>query len=206
MYQAGEEKNNLFPVFLKLQNFRVLIVGAGAVGFEKLKAVLDNSPETKITIVGKEISKEIKLLAGAHQNILLYQKIFERNDLMNQDIVIVALNDRNLSKQVRDMAHKKRLWVNVSDTPELCDFYLGSIVQKGQIKIAISTNGKSPTMAKRLKEVLQQAIPDTINEVAKNLHIIRMKLCVSFKEKVEKLYTLTKVLVEEETEHSQHFK
>lgn len=206
MHPTGEEKNNLFPVFLKLQSFRVLIVGAGAVGLEKLKAVLDNSPETKITIVAKEISEEVKSLSGVHYNIFLFQKSFDRKDLMHQDMVIVAVNNRQLSEHVREAAHKKRLWVNVSDTPELCDFYLGSIVQKGQIKIAISTNGKSPTMAKRLKEVLQQAIPDTINEVANNLHIIRMKLSGNFKEKVERLWLITKVLVEEETKKFQQLK
>ena len=206
MHQTGEEKNNLFPVFLKLENFRVLIVGAGAVGLEKLKAVLDNSPETKITIVAKEVSEEIKLLADLHHHIFLFKKSFDGKDLIHQDMVIVAVNNRQLGEQVRALAHKKRLWVNVSDTPELCDFYLGSIVQKGQIKIAISTNGKSPTMAKRLKEVLQHAIPDTINAVANNLHIIRSGLSGNFRKKVERLHFITNVLVEEETENGEQFK
>jgi siroheme synthase-like protein len=57
-----------------------------------------------------------------------------------------------LNKYIRHSAHDRKLLINVADKPELCDFYLGSIVQKGDLKIAISTNGKSPTIAKRLKK------------------------------------------------------
>ena len=65
-----------------------------------------------------------------------------------------------MSSQIRDEAKSRGKLVNVADKPELCDFYLSSVVKKGDLKIAISTNGKSPTTAKRLKEVLQEALPD----------------------------------------------
>jgi siroheme synthase-like protein len=86
--------------------------------------------------------------------------------------------------------------VNVADTPELCDFYLGSIVQKGNLKIAISTNGKSPTIAKRIKEVLNETIPDEINDLLNNMQSIRDKMSVDFAEKVKRLNELTKTLTE----------
>jgi siroheme synthase-like protein len=88
--------------------------------------------------------------------------------------------------------------INVADTPELCDFYLGSIVQKGHLKIAISTNGKSPTIAKRIKQVLQEAIPDSLNEVLDKLQIIRDRLKGDFSEKVKQLNQITEVLVKKD--------
>src|SRR5690606_17113428 len=97
----------------------------------------------------------------------------------------------------REAKMQKKL-INVADTPELCDFYLGSIVQKGNLKIAISTNGKSPTMAKRVKEVLNEAMPGELDEVISNLHTVRKKLNGNFEQKVKKLNALTKLLVEED--------
>lgn len=192
-----EEKNNLFPVFLKLEKLHVLIVGGGTVALEKLKAILENSPATSITIVAKNVSEEIKTIANVLSGICIIEKSFERSDLKNQNIIIVAVNDKQLGKQIRDLAHENRLLVNVADTPWLCDFYLGSVVQKGQVKIAISTNGKSPTIAKRLKEIFQKNIPNSIHDIALSMSTIRSKLQGSFKEKVEKLNSITKILAEE---------
>ena len=78
--------------------------------------------------------------------------------------------------------------------PSYCDFYLGSIVKKGNLKIAISTNGKSPTIAKRLKDMLNEVIPDEIDEVLQNMHVIRNKLSGNFNDKVNKLNHITRSL------------
>ncbi|MBC7873910.1 MAG: TSUP family transporter, partial [Ferruginibacter sp.] len=107
-------------------------------------------------------------------------------------------DNKSLHEQVRMMAKKRGLLVNVADTPELCDFYLGSIVQKGNLKIAISTNGKSPTAAKRIKEVLHEALPGELDEVIENLHKVRNKLNGNFEAKVKKLNAITRVLVDNE--------
>jgi siroheme synthase-like protein len=84
----------------------------------------------------------------------------------------------------------------VADTPDLCDFYLSSIVQKGDLKIAISTNGKSPTIAKRLKEVLIDLIPDEMENILNNMSKIRDKIKGGFAEKVRQLNELTKSIAE----------
>src|SRR5205814_906851 len=86
--------------------------------------------------------------------------------------------------------------VNVADTPDLCDFYLGSIVKKGDLKIAISTNGRSPTMAKRVKEVLNDSFPDETQEVLENLSEIRNNLKGDLEMKVKKLNEITSVMVD----------
>ena len=82
----------------------------------------------------------------------------------------------------------------MADTPNLCDFYLGSIVKKGDLKIGISTNGKSPTLAKRLKAFLNDIIPDQIQESLDNLESYRKKIKGDFEEKIRKLNEITKDL------------
>lgn len=189
------ERNELFPIFLKLKQLRVLIVGGGYVGMEKLQAIISNSPSATITLVATKISDEIKEFAKQYYTITLVEKPYEINDFDYIDIAIAAINDPVISREVADDAKKRGILVNVADKPELCDFYLGSIVQKGSLKIAISTNGKSPTVAKRLKEVIGDMIPEEMEGVLNNVQIIRNGINGSFDEKIKKLNELTKVLV-----------
>jgi len=189
-------KNNLFPVFLKLESLRLLLVGAGPVAAEKLTAVLANAPKTSVKIVAKDVSELIANMIAGKTNIQLIQKEFDASDLDEIDLVISAVANRETSAVIRRLAHERRLLVNVADTPDLCDFYLGSIVQKGNLKIAISTNGQSPTAAKRIKEMLQHALPDELDEMIENLHAIRNQLKGDFQNKVSKMNEITKGLIE----------
>src|SRR5580704_347993 len=186
--------NNLFPVFVKLEELRLLIVGGGKIGLEKLQTVLANSPSTKISIVAPEIGNAIRELASSHPTISLRERPFHSDDLENADIAIVAVNNRSISEIVARQARAKGALVNVADTPDLCDFYLGSIVRKGHLKIAISTNGKSPTLAKRLKEEIGNMIPEEMDNVLDNMQTIRKSLNGDFGEKVRRLNELTSVL------------
>lgn len=190
--------NNLFPVFLKLEEMHVLLVGAGKVGLEKLQAIVSNAPATSITVVAGQIADPVKLYAALQGNILLIEKQFEPADLQDKDIVIVAVNNPSVGEYIRVLAHENNLLVNVADTPALCDFYLGSIVQKGNLKIAISTNGNSPTIAKRIKEVLNDALPADLDSVLLNMRTIRQRMNGNFESKVKKLNAMTRVLVEKE--------
>lgn len=194
-----KESNKLFPVFFKLEELQLLIVGGGNVGLEKLNAVLNNSPAAGIKLVAISITDEIKKLAAEHTNLILEERPFETSDLDGADLVIVAVNDPKTSEVIKKEAKAKGKLVNVADKPQLCDFYLSSVVNKGNLKIAISTNGKSPTAAKRLKEVFTDALPGELDEVIDNLHEIRNKLNGNFAEKVKKLNRITRGLVESDT-------
>ena len=188
------ERNELFPIFLKLKQLRLLVVGGGYVGMEKLQAVVSNSPSAVITVVATQISDEIKEFAKAYSTITLVEKPYHISDLDNKDLAIAAINDPIVSREVAIDAKSKGILVNAADKPELCDFYLGSVVQKGNLKIAISTNGKSPTIAKRLKEVLNETLPDEIDTLLNRMQTIRNKMSGDFTEKVKQLNELTKTL------------
>ena len=199
--------NHLFPVFLKLEELNVLVVGAGYVGLEKLTAILHNAPATKVTVVAGVISPEVKQLVAHYTNVNLVERNYKTEDLEKIEVLVIATNNKATSALIREEAKKKNILVNVADTPHLCDFYLGSIVQKGNLKIGISTNGKSPTAAKRIKEVLNAALPAELDEVILNLHAVRNKLNGNFEARVKKLNALTKVLVEnDEVEKEKRWK
>jgi len=186
--------NELYPIFLRLDKLKILIVGGGQVGTEKLSLILKNSPSASITLLAPEISDTIRQLALTHRGVLLCQKTFELSDLDGIDLVIAGTNIQGLNQQVYAAAKKKGILANIADTPELCDFYLGSIVTKGDLKLAISTNGKSPTFAKRFREMLEEALPENIPAILKQLDIVRSKLKGDFAEKVKELDKITRVL------------
>ncbi|MGB5355589.1 MAG: bifunctional precorrin-2 dehydrogenase/sirohydrochlorin ferrochelatase, partial [Eudoraea sp.] len=85
--------------------------------------------------------------------------------------------------------------VNVADNPPFCDFYMGGIVSKGHVKIAISTNGKSPTTAKRLRQFFEDIIPEDINKMVENLHAYRRTIKGDFESKVDQMNEMTKSLI-----------
>lgn len=185
------ERNNLFPVFLKLESLETLIVGGGYVGLEKLTALLKNSPSAKISLVARTIQEPIKALAQEHENVRLFERNFKLWDIWNKDLLILATNNRNLHETIRKFARSRHLLINVADTPDLCDFYLGSVVTKGNLKIGVSTNGKSPTMSKRIREYLEEALPEETNELLDNMQKIREQIKGDFSHKVKVLNEVT---------------
>ena len=192
--------NQLFPVFLKLNELKVLLVGAGNIGLEKLSALISNSPETRITIVAEEFLPEVVNLAGQYAQIKTCYRKFEAADLDDKDIVVLATGNNVLNAEIRGLARDRHLLINVADKPELCDFYLGSIVKKGDLKIGISTNGKSPTIAKRLKEVFQENLPEELDISLQQMNQLRNTLNGDFAHKVNALNKATAILVTPEIE------
>lgn len=192
--------NTLFPVFLKLDQFNTLLVGGGTNGLNKLTALLRNSPAARVTLVAPEICPEILTLAQNHNAVSVLTRSFAASDLNNHQIVICATDNHDLDREIANLAHEAGILVNVSDTPDLCDFYLSSIVQKGDLKVAISTDGRSPTVAKRLKETLHEALPVELDDLLQNMTAIRHLLGGDFPEKLKILHTITASLaIGEET-------
>lgn len=190
------EGNQLFPVFLKLNQLHTVIIGAGPVGLEKLNAVVSQSEEARITVIAEDICAEVTALAESLSRITLHKKSYAASDLADADLVIAATNNNPLNEEIKRDAHALKLLVNVADKPDLCDFYLGSIVKKGDLKIAISTNGKSPTIAKRLKELFNDSLPGELDITLQQMSQFRNNLQGDFSSKVKKLNEVSAMLVE----------
>ena len=191
------DSNPLYPVFFKLDKLKMLVVGAGEVGFEKMHFILKSSPNANIDIVAPWASQEIlEILEEGKYNITWIKKEFDPTDIDGHDLIIAATNLKEVNHQVHAAAKAKSKLINVADTPDLCDFYLGSIVTRGNLKVAISTNGKSPTFAKRFRQLLEDVLPENTGELLQNLKVVRDQLVGNFEYKVTELNRITKSLIE----------
>lgn len=188
------ERNELYPVFLKLHNINVLIVGGGNVGLEKLSFMLKSSPNANVEVVATKFIPELEALVEKHATVKLTKAKFKKKMLKKRHMVIACTDDLKVNKRVYDLARKRYLICNIADTPDLCDYYLGGIVTKGNVKIAISTNGKSPTTAKRLREFFEEVIPEDVNKMVENLNEYRKTLKGNFEEKVQRMNEITEAL------------
>jgi len=146
-------------------------------------------------LVAPDIQSQILDLAESHENVRLLKQPFSTELLDGKQLVIVATEKKELNKSIWEEAKQRGILVNVADTPTLCDFYLGSIITKGDLKLAISTNGKSPTFAKRFRELLEEVLPDELPELLDNLRTVRDQLEGSFAQKVKTMNQLTAEMI-----------
>ena len=123
--------NELFPIFLKLDRLNTLVVGGGNVALEKASALLRNSPAARVTLVAPMFREDTLEFLKVYPQVVLFERGFELADLDGRDLVICATDNRSLHEEIKVVCAERHLLCNVADTPELCDFYLGSIVQKG---------------------------------------------------------------------------
>lgn len=189
------ERNNLYPVFLKTKNLNVLIVGGGFVAEEKLTFLLKSSPDAKVILVSP-MFREGTIKLAKKGCVTLIEDIYKKEYLQGRHIVVATTDIPEVNVQVWKDCRAEAKLVNVADNPPYCDFYMGGIVTKGNVKVAISTNGKSPTTAKRLRQFFEEVIPENIDDLVKNLNEYRKTIKGDFEEKVEKLNEFTKSLVE----------
>ncbi len=187
--------NTMFPIFLKMDQIQTLVVGGGNVALEKASAILRNSPEAKLTLVAPFFRPETLEYLQDFPHVHILTRGFQPTDLEGLDLIICATDSPELHAEIKVLAAAQHLLCNVADTPPLCDFYLGSIVQKGDLKIAISTNGKSPTLAKRIRAFLEDVIPEDIQTSLDQLEAARKTLKGDFQEKITQLNELTKNLI-----------
>lgn len=190
-----EAGNPLFPVYLQLNSLHTLVVGGGNVALEKLTALLGNSPQARITLVASQVSEAVRDFVRGFPTVSVEERNFAVEDLEGKDVVVVASNNDRLNEWIRTEARQRHVLINVADKPALCDFYLGSVVKKGNLKIGISTNGKSPTIAKRLKELLQEALPEELDETLGYMSELRERLRGDFADKVRVLNAHTASLL-----------
>ena len=188
------ERNNLYPIFLKVRALNVLIVGGGNVAEEKLTFLLKSSPDAKVTMVSP-MFREATLELAKKGDVSIINDTYHKKYLEDKHIVVATTDVPEVNIEVWKDCREESKLVNVADNPPYCDFYMGGIVTKGNVKVAISTNGKSPTTAKRLRQFFEEVIPENIDDLVKNLNEYRKTIKGDFEEKVETLNEFTKGLI-----------
>ena len=187
--------NTLYPIFLKTSNLHVLIVGGGNVAEEKLTFLTKSSPDAKVTMVSPMFRNGTIALASKY-GVQLITDVYDEHYLKGKHIVIATTDIPEINVQVYEDCRRLDKLVNVADNPPYCDFYMGGIVTKGNVKVAISTNGKSPTTAKRLRQFFEDVFPEDISQMVQNLNSYRKTLKGDFEEKVDKMNEITQKLIE----------
>jgi len=188
------ERNNLYPIFLKTSKLSILIVGGGNVAEEKLTFLTKSSPDANVVMVSPEF-RESTLQMAKKYNVELILDVYHEKYLDGNHMIVATTDNPEVNIQVYRDCRKLDKLVNVADNPPYCDFYMGGIVTKGNVKIAISTNGKSPTTAKRLRQFFEEVIPEDINKMVLNLNSFRKTIKGNFEQKVEKMNEVTKALI-----------
>jgi siroheme synthase-like protein len=143
---------SLFPAFLKLHSRRVLVVGGGSIAAQKIPGLLEAGAQ--VHVVSPKLASQLAEWVRNRQ-IAWSPKPFEPNDLDGAFLVIAATSIRDLNAAVYKEADRRSILCNAVDDIDHCHFYYGSIVQRGDLQIAISTNGKSPALAQRLRKELE---------------------------------------------------
>jgi precorrin-2 dehydrogenase / sirohydrochlorin ferrochelatase len=143
----------MFPLFLKLEGRRCLIVGAGAVAQSKIGALLDTGAE--LCVVAPEATAQVAAWVEVRK-VEWRRRGFQPGDLEGMFLVVAATNSTRVHHEVFAEARRRGVLCNVVDVPELCDFYYPAVVQRGSLQIAISTSGESPALAQRLRKELEE--------------------------------------------------
>lgn len=144
---------NLFPMFMKLEGRPCLVVGAGKVGQGKIGGLLDAG--ARIRVVALQATSDVREWAQSGK-INLALRAFSSDDLNGVFLTVVATASRVLNQRVYSEARRRGVLCNVVDVPDLCDFFYPSVVRRGDLQIAVSTAGQSPSLAQKIRQQLEK--------------------------------------------------
>lgn len=185
-----------YPVFLSLKNKRAVVIGGGEIATRKVTALL--KAEADVVVVTKEASRGLLRLAE-NGKIRCHQRPFHPSDIHGAWLVIAATNNRALNERIARSAQKRRQWINVVDKPALCQLIFPSIVRKGKLTMAISTNGASPALAKAIRKDLQKNFIPKYEHLLKKIELRRkavIKSVTSIEKRREILNRMARELLE----------
>jgi precorrin-2 dehydrogenase / sirohydrochlorin ferrochelatase len=151
------ERKGLFPIFVKLSGRSSLVVGGGALAEAKVALLLEAG--ASVLVVAPRVSDAIERWASERQ-IVWHERAFVASDVASVDIVFAATGKPGIDRSVAAIARQARVLVNAVDDPDFCDFYMPAVVRRGDLQIAISTNGHSPALAQQLRQHLETEFDD----------------------------------------------
>ncbi len=162
-----------YPVNLDIQNRKCLVVGGGSVGTRKVMTLLDCG--AIVTVVSPDVTEQLSELAN-NGKIELIKRDYRSSDLDGMFLVIGATDNEELNSRIHSDSEKLNKLCNIADRPNVCNFILPSVVSRGDLVIAISTSGKSPAFAKKLRKDLEKEFGMEYAEFLKLMGAIRKKL------------------------------
>ena len=144
---------SLFPMFIKLDGRQCLVVGAGKVGEPKIEGLLETG--ARIRVVALEVTPQVREWARLGRIELSLQP-YTNADLDGAFLAVVATSSRSLNERIYRDAQQRKVLCNVVDVPDLCDFFYPAVVRRGDLQIAVSTAGQSPSLAQKIRQQLEK--------------------------------------------------
>jgi len=167
---------DLFPMFMKLAGKRCLVVGAGKVGAPKIGGLIETGAH--VHVVTTEAASEVCEWAEAGK-IELELRPFTESDLNGKFLAVVATASRSLNHLIYDEAQRRGVLCNVVDVPEYCDFFYPAVVRRGDLQIAVSTAGQSPSLAQKIRQQLERQFGEGYAEWVRQLGETRRLILAS---------------------------
>ncbi len=170
---AGGAETPYYPVMLHVQGRRCIVVGGGEIALRRVKTLMEH--DARVEVVSPELCPELSQLAaaGAVKSTL---RDYEPGDLEGAFLVVAATADGTANRQVADEAMERGVLVNVVDTPALCTFIIPSCLRRGAVTIAVSTGGKSPALARRIRTELEPSFGHEYGPLASMVEEVRSEL------------------------------
>jgi precorrin-2 dehydrogenase/sirohydrochlorin ferrochelatase len=162
-----------YPINLEINNRDCLVVGGGQVGTRKVMGLLKCG--ATVSVVSPEATKKIIQLM-TQKKITWHRRTYQTSDMQNRFLVIGATDNEALNRRIHNDAQSHKVLCNIADRPEICNFILPAVVQRGDLVIAVSTSGKSPAFAKRLRKELQQTYGEEYERFLELMGVIRTRL------------------------------
>ena len=159
-----------FPAYIKLDELKVLIVGGGYIATEKIEKLLDFTKD--ITIIAKDISDEMQSYIDKFQ-LSFDLRSYKAGDINGFGVVIIAVDDLALQKEIYDESRESRTLCNAVDSVDYCDFIFPSYVKRDDLIVSVSTSGTSPAFAKHFRRYLEKLIPEKIGDFLKDMKALR---------------------------------
>lgn len=162
-----------YPIFLNLEGRRGVVIGGGTVAVRKAQILLEAG--ARLIVIADNIDKMITAF-GTQKNIELIKSKYEKSYLPTAVLAIAATNDNELNKQIYKDCQELEILCNVVDVPELCDFFVPAVVKRGDLQIAISTNGNCPAYAGHIRKKLEDIFTEQHGKFLEVLEKMRLKI------------------------------
>ncbi|MGD0154430.1 MAG: bifunctional precorrin-2 dehydrogenase/sirohydrochlorin ferrochelatase [Thermacetogeniaceae bacterium] len=167
------KSDDLYPIYLKLEGKKCLVVGGGAVAQRKIHGLRECG--AAVTVVSPELTPSLQETAIGG-DFCYNRRGFRAGDLDGQQIVVAATGDFELNAQIARLCLRRSIPVNVVDNPGLSTFYVPAVIRRGPLCISISTGGSSPLLARRIREDLEGELGPGFAEIATLLGEMRQRI------------------------------
>ncbi len=187
-----------YPIYLELSGRRVVIIGAGAVAVRKAQSLL--AAGARLVVVAENIN-DMPAIQTADGNLEIIKSRYSRDYIAAALLVIAATNDRQLNRQIYKDCQQLEILCNVVDQPELCDFFIPAVVKRGDLQIAVSTEGDCPAYAGHLRKKLEEIFTDTHGRFLTELEMLRKTIIEDVSDQTRRKTILGRLVDDESFEY-----